>query len=74
MEEQQQLEKNNRKTDQISGTNKLYPPININVLPSHPPGLDATASNVVADPSGSKKTCPLKIPGYRDVTVKEYGE
>ena len=74
MEEQQRLEKDKRKTGNIPGGGTPYPPININVLPSHSPGLEVTASNAVADPSGPKETCPLKIPGFRDLAVKEYGE
>ncbi|OJJ85769.1 uncharacterized protein ASPGLDRAFT_34537 [Aspergillus glaucus CBS 516.65] len=52
-----------------------YPPININVLPSqsHLPGLDITASKAV-DSAGPKETGLLKIPGFKDVAVKEYGD
>lgn len=74
IEEQQRLEKINRKTGHIPGDGSPYLPININVLSSHTPRLDVTASNAAANQSGSKETGPLKIPGFRDVAVKEYGE
>jgi hypothetical protein len=73
MEEQQRQEKDKRKTGNILGGTP-YPPINVNVLPSHSAGLDATASDAIADPISSKETCPLKIPSFREVAVKEYGE
>lgn len=71
-EEQQRQEKDKSKSGNVLGVTP-YPPININVLPSHSVGLDATASSA-ADPRISKETSPLKIPGFRDVAVKEYGE
>ncbi|CAG7925979.1 unnamed protein product [Penicillium olsonii] len=73
MEEQQRQEKDKRKTENNLG-NTPYPPININVLPSHSVGLDATASSAIADLRVSNEPSPLKIPGFRDVAVKEYGE
>jgi len=73
MEEQQRQEKDKGKTGNILGGTS-YPPININVLPSHTAGWDVTASSAIADPSVSKERCPLRIPGFRDVAVKEYGE
>ena len=33
-----------------------------------------TASNAAANQSGSKEIGPLKIPGFGDLAVKEYGE
>lgn len=74
MEEQQRLEKEKRKASNIAGPGTPYPPININVLPSHPPGVDMTAPKPTVDSAQSKNTGPLKIPGFRDVAVKEYGE
>lgn len=73
LEEQQRQEKDKSKSGNVLGVTP-YPPININVLPSHSVGLDTTASSATADPSVSKETSPLKIPGFRDVAVKEYGE
>lgn len=73
MEEQQRQEKDKSKSGKVLGVTP-YLPININVLPSHSVGLDPTASSATADPSVSKETSPLKIPGFRDVAVKEYGE
>lgn len=73
LEEQQRQEKDKSKSSKVLGV-KPYPPININVLPSHSVGLDATVSSAAAEPKVSKETSPLKIPGFRDVTVKEYGE
>jgi hypothetical protein len=72
MEEQQRLGKEKRKGVNVAGPGAPYPPININVLPSHPAGVDVTAPTV--DSAGSKDMGPLKIPGFRDVAVKEYGE
>lgn len=46
-----------------------HSPININV---HPPGVATTASAVEA--AGPKPVSSLKIPGLKDVAVKEYGE
>lgn len=73
LEEQQRQEKDKSKNGKVLGVTP-YPPININVLPSYSVGLDATASSANADTRVSKQTCPLKIPGFRDVAVKEYGE
>ncbi|CAI7587822.1 unnamed protein product [Penicillium manginii] len=73
MEEQQREERDKRKTGNILGGTP-YPPININDLPSHSAKLDMTASNTIANPSVSKETCALRIPGVRDVAVKEYGQ
>jgi hypothetical protein len=69
MEEQQRLGKENREGVNVAGPGA---PININVLPSHPAGIDVTAPTV--DSAGSKDMSLLKIPGFRDVAVKEYGE
>jgi hypothetical protein len=74
IEEQQRLEKNNRKTGHVTSGGTPYPPINISVLSSQPPRLDVTASNRAATQSGSNKACPLKISGFRDVAIKEYRE
>ena len=72
MEEQQRLEKEKRKGGNIAGLGTPYPPININVLPSYPAGVDITAPTVSS--AESKDVSLLKIPGFRDVAVKEYGE
>lgn len=72
MEEQQRLEKEKRKGGNIAGSGTPYPPININVLPSHHAGVDITAPTVGS--TESKDVSPLKIPGFRDIAVKEYGE
>ncbi|OJD24349.1 hypothetical protein ACJ73_04284 [Blastomyces percursus] len=73
MEEQQRLEKNNRKGGHIIGNGVSYPPININVLPSQSSasGLDISAALPSID---FKSPNPLEIPGPRDKAVKEYGE
>lgn len=71
MEEQQRLEKERRKGGNIAGPGTPYPPININVLPSHPAAVDIMAPTV---DSGPRDVGPLKIPGFRDIAVKEYGE
>ncbi|CAG8206617.1 unnamed protein product, partial [Penicillium nalgiovense] len=73
LEEQQRQEKDKSKSGKVLGVTP-YLPININVLPSHSVGLDPTASSATADPRVSKETSPLKIPCFRDVAVKEYGE
>jgi hypothetical protein len=73
LEEQQRHEKDRRKTGNLFGGTP-YPPININVLPSHSAGLDVTASNAIADPSVPKETCQSGIPGFKDIAVKDYGE
>jgi hypothetical protein len=73
MEEQQRLEKDKRKSGNIPGSTP-YPPININVLPSQPTGIDLTSSNMAAHSRGSEEMSPLKIPGFRDIAVKEYGK
>lgn len=74
MEEQQRLEKDKRKGGNILGGGTPYPSININVLPSHLTGLDTTAPKAAVDSAGLKDLGPLKIPGFKDVAVKEYGE
>ncbi|CAG8198344.1 unnamed protein product [Penicillium salamii] len=74
MEEQQRLEKDKRKTGNHSGGGTPYPPININVHSFHPSGLEVTASNADDNMIGSTGKRPLKIPGFRDEAVKEYGE
>ncbi|KAJ6004704.1 hypothetical protein N7540_013073 [Penicillium herquei] len=74
MEEQQRVEKTKRKTDNHFDGGTPYPPININVLSAHPPGLDVTASNADANLNGPAGRRLLKIPGFRDEAVKEYGE
>lgn len=73
MEEQQRLEKKNRKGGNIVENGAPYPPININVLPSQSSatGLDISAAQPAADVKGLS---PLDIPGPRDEAVKEYGE
>jgi hypothetical protein len=71
--EEQQRQKDKRKPGNILGGTP-YPPININFLPSHSVGLNATAFTTTADSRLSNETSPLKIPGFRDVGVKEYGE
>ncbi|CRL31538.1 unnamed protein product [Penicillium camemberti] len=69
MEEQQREEKDKRKGSNILGSQMSHLPININV---HPPGVATTASAVVT--AGQKSVSSLKIPGLKDVAVKEYGE
>ncbi|KAJ5092277.1 hypothetical protein NUU61_007147 [Penicillium alfredii] len=73
MEEQQRLEKKNRKGGYTVENGLPYPPININVLPSQSSatGLDIPAAQAAADP---KSLSPLEIPGPRDEAVKEYSE
>ena len=73
MEEQQRQEKDKRKPGNILGGTP-YPPININFLPSHSVGLNTTAFTTTADSRVSNETSPLKIPGFRDLGVKEYRE
>lgn len=73
LEELQRREKYKNKNGKVLGVTP-YPPININDLPFHSVGLDATASSATADPRVSKETYHLKILGSRDVSVKEYGE
>ncbi|EAW11437.1 uncharacterized protein ACLA_091350 [Aspergillus clavatus NRRL 1] len=58
----------------MSGPRTPYPPININVLPSHPAGVDIPATKTTVGSAGSKNMGPLKIPGFRDIAVREYGE
>ncbi|KAJ5346176.1 hypothetical protein N7452_004180 [Penicillium brevicompactum] len=72
MEDQQKQEKEKRKGGNILGGETPYPPININVHPSHSPGLATTAPAV--DSAGMKDVVSFKIPGFKDVAVKEYGE
>ena len=72
MEEQQRLEKEKRKGGNIASLGTPYPPININVLLSHPTRVDIIALTVSS--AESKDVSLLKIPGFRDVTIKEYSE
>lgn len=74
MEEQQRLEKGKRKGGNVLEGGTPYPPININILPSHYTRLDVTAPKTPGGSSNPKDMDPLKIPGFRDVAVKEYGE
>lgn len=76
IEEQQRLEKGKRKGGNVLEGGTLYPPININVLPSqsHPPELDITTSKAAVDSARPNDMGPLKIPGFKDVAIKEYGE
>jgi hypothetical protein len=69
MEEQQREEKDKCRGSNILGSQMSHLPININV---HPPGVATTASAVVT--AGQKSVSSLKIPGLKDVAVKEYGE
>lgn len=41
---------------------------------SRPSGLDITAPKAAANSANPKDVGPLKIPGFRDVAVKEHGE
>lgn len=72
MEDQQKQEKEKRKGCNVFSGETPYPPININVHPSHSPGLTTTAPAV--DSAVLKGVVSLKIPGFKDVAVKEYGE
>lgn len=74
IEEQQRLEKDKRKGGNLLGGGTPYPPFNINVLPSHLTGLHTTARKATVDSAGLKDLGPLKIPGFKDVAVKEYSE
>ncbi|KAJ5471950.1 hypothetical protein N7539_008519 [Penicillium diatomitis] len=74
MDEQQRQDKDKRKASNMLGSGTPYPPININVLPSHLTGLDVTAPKRSDGSANPKDVGPLNIPGYRDVAVKEYGE
>lgn len=76
MEEQQRVEKGRRRGGNALEGGTPYPPININVLSSqsHLPGLDTTASKADVDSAGPTDAGPLKIPGFKDVAVKQYGE
>jgi hypothetical protein len=74
MEEQQRLEKEKRKSGTVVETGTPYVPININVLPSQPPGLEVTAPKKAVNTVQSENIGPLNIPGLRDAAVKEYGE
>jgi hypothetical protein len=69
MEDQQREERDKRKGGNILGGQMSHSPININV---HPPGVATTALAVEA--AGPKPVGSLKIPGLKDVAVKEYGE
>ncbi|CAI7611190.1 unnamed protein product [Penicillium pancosmium] len=73
VEEQQRLEKNDRKGGHILGNGIPYPPIHINVHPSQSAatGSDISATQTDAD---SKVLNSLDIPGSRDKAVKEYSE
>ncbi|CAG8089937.1 unnamed protein product [Penicillium nalgiovense] len=68
MEDQQREEKNKRNGGNILGSQMSHSPININVHP----GVATTASAVEA--AGPKHVSSLKIPGLKDVAVKEYSE
>lgn len=69
MEDQQKQEKEKRKGCNILGGETPYPPININVHPSHSPGLTTTAPTI-----DLKGVVSLNIPGFKDIAVKEYSE
>ncbi|CAG8032789.1 unnamed protein product [Penicillium nalgiovense] len=69
MEDQQREERDKRKGGNILGGQMSHSPININV---HPPAVATTALAVEA--AGPKPVSSLKIPGLKDVAVKEYGE
>ncbi|KAJ5982083.1 hypothetical protein N7451_012183 [Penicillium sp. IBT 35674x] len=71
MEEQQRQEKEKRKGSNILRDGSPYPPININVHSSHPTELATSSRDASA---GLRDVGPLKIPGFKDVAVKEYGE
>jgi hypothetical protein len=74
LEEQRRQEKDKRKGVSIPGLGTPYPPININVLPSHPARVDVTGTEATVDLTGSKVVGTLKIPRFRDLAVKEYSE
>lgn len=74
MGDQQRLEKERRKGGNFLGAGTPYPPININVLPSQATGLDVAALKLPGGSANPNDMSPLKIPGFRDVAVKEYGE
>ncbi|KAJ5161713.1 hypothetical protein N7492_007105 [Penicillium capsulatum] len=71
MEEQQRQEKEKGKGGNILRGGSPYPPININVHSSHPTELVTSSGDASA---GLRYVGPLKIPGFKDVAVKEYGE
>jgi hypothetical protein len=73
IEEQQELDKDKREGDHILGTGVPYPPININVLPSH---SIASRMNTSLDKAtiDLKAIGPLEIPGPRDEAIKKYGK
>lgn len=71
MEDQQRYEKEKCKGGYIIGGEILYWPININAYLSHFAGLVITAPTV--DLAGLKGAL-LKIPGFKDVAVREYSE
>ncbi|OQE60813.1 hypothetical protein PENNAL_c0090G09820, partial [Penicillium nalgiovense] len=71
IEDQQRQEKERRKGGHTLSGETPYPPININVHPSHSARLATTTPTV---DSARLKGVSLKIPGFKDVAVKEYGE
>lgn len=76
LEEQQRLERHKRKGGNSTETGAPYPPININVLPlqSHSSEWDVSTAKAPTKSTIIKDTSPLRIPGPRDIAVKEYGE
>ena len=75
MEKQQRTERQKCKRGNVTEAGASCPPININVLSSQsPPGLDTAAPKTGVDSASPKDVSPLKIRGFRDVAVKEYGE
>ena len=76
LEEQQRLERHKRKGVNATETGAPYPPININVLPSqsHSSEWDVSTAKAPTNSTIIKDTSPLRIPGPRDIAVKEYGE
>ncbi|KAJ5246842.1 hypothetical protein N7468_001825 [Penicillium chermesinum] len=70
MAAQQRQENERRKGGDILRDGSPYPPININVHPSHP--TESVTSS--GDATGLRAVDPLKIPGFTDVAVKEYSE
>lgn len=65
IEDQQKQEKEKRKGYNVLGGKTPYPPININVHPSHSPGLTTTAPAV--DSAVLKGVVSLKIPGFKAI-------
>ena len=75
MEEQQRVERQKCKRGNVLEAGASCPPISIKVLSSQsPPGLNTAAPKPGVDSASPKDVSPLKIPGFRDVAVKEYGE